>query len=336
MMGGEGKRDEQGRLGPSTSFGDVAALSNELHGNGLKLGIYSSPGPTTCADFEGSYGHEAIDALTYAAWGVDLLKYDWCSFDKIAPNLSPIEQRRPYAIMQTALAAAPRDIVYSACSYGRGEVWTWGRAVGASQWRTTSDISDSWTSLEGIAFAQNDKGRFASPGHVNDPDMLVVGKVGWGEHPRPTHLSANEQILHVTHWAMLAAPLLLGCDLTDLDDFTLDLLTNDEVLAVDQDELVQPAQRKSSEGRTEVWSRALVDGSTAVALYNRGHVGVAVSARFADLGVTGPRLVRDIWQRKDLGVFESEFKASVPQHGAIMIKLSAPPKATARANLTQP
>ncbi|MDX2021743.1 MAG: NPCBM/NEW2 domain-containing protein [Deltaproteobacteria bacterium] len=321
--GWEGKRDECGRLQPSPAFGDVAGLASELHSRGLKLGIYSSPGPQTCAEFEGSYGHEQQDAQTFAAWGVDLLKYDWCSFDKIAPDLSPKEQRRPYAVMQAALEKAPRDIVYSVCSYGRGEVWTWAAGVGASQWRTTSDISDSWTSLEGIAFAQSDKAPFAKPGHVNDPDMLVVGKVGWG-HPRPTNLSGNEQILHVTHWAMVAAPLLLGCNLGELDDFTLDLLSNDEVLAVDQDALVVPAQRKYADGRAEVWSRPLHDGGVAVALYNRGPVGRDVALRFSEVGLSGKQQLRDLWQRKDLGAFSDVYTTHVPQHGAVMLKVTRP------------
>lgn len=328
--GWEGARDAAGRLQPNAAFGDMAALAGELHARGLKLGIYSSPGPKTCAGFEGSHGHEKIDAETFAAWGIDLLKYDWCTYGQIAPNLSPAEQRRPFVVMHAALSAAPRDIVYSVCNYGRGEVWTWGRSVGGNLWRTTSDIGDSWSCLEGIAFAQSDKAPFASPGHVNDPDMLIVGTVGFGEQLRPTHLSGNEQILHITHWAMVAAPLLLGCDLTQLDDFTLDLLTNSEVLAVNQDELVLPAERRYAEGRTEVWSRLLADGSTAVALYNRGQTAARVTVRFAELGLSGPRAVRDLWQRQDLGVSAAEFQAMVPQHGAILIKLSAPPFPYAR------
>ena len=323
--GWEGVRDATGRLQPHAGFGDIAALAADLHGRGLKLGIYSSPGPKTCAGFEGSHQHEKTDAQTFAAWGVDLLKYDWCTYGQIAPNLSPAEQRRPFAVMQAALNEAPRDIVYSVCNYGRGEVWTWGRSVGGNLWRTTSDIGDSWSCLEGIAFAQSDKAPYAGPGHVNDPDMLVVGTVGFGEQLRPTNLSGNEQILHITHWAMVAAPLLLGCDLTQLDDFTRDLLTNHEVLAVNQDELVLPAERRAVEGRTEVWSRVLADGSTAVALYNRGQTATRVTARFAELGLSGPRAVRDVWQRRDLGVATDSFAAPVPQHGAILIKLSAPP-----------
>lgn len=328
--GWEGVRDATGRLQPHAGFGDIAALAAELHGRGLKLGIYSSPGPQTCAGFEGSHRHEITDAQTFAAWGVDLLKYDWCTYGQIAPNLSPAEQRRPFAVMQAALNEAPRDIVYSVCNYGRGEVWTWGRSVGGNLWRTTSDIGDSWSSVEGIAFAQSDKAPFAGPGHVNDPDMLVVGTVGFGEQLRPTNLSGNEQILHITHWAMVAAPLLLGCDLTQLDDFTRDLLTNNEVLAVNQDELVLPAERRAAEGRREVWSRPLADGSTAVALYNRGQAAAAVTMRLADLGLTGPRMVRDLWQCRDVGVVAAEYSAVVPQHGAILLKVSAPPAPAAR------
>ncbi len=316
----EGKRDECGRINPNENFGDMATLAQHVHKLGLKLGIYSSPGPQTCAKYPGSYGYEATDARRFAEWGIDLLKYDWCTYDKITPNFSIEEQRRPYHVMQLALDRVDRDIVYSVCNYGRGDVWTWGKSVGGNLWRTTSDITDTWSSLEGIAFSQQDKAPFTQPGHVGDMDMLVVGTVGWGK-VRPTRLSGNEQILHITHWAMMASPLLLGCDLMNLDPFTLDLLTNSEVLAIDQDARVEAATRRLKVERTEVWARPLADGGMAVALYNRGQIGTQVTADLAALGVSGTQEVRDLWQRKNLEPATKQISAFVPQHGAVLLKL---------------
>ncbi len=328
--GWEGTRDACGELGSNEKFGDLKTLADYVHAQGLKVGIYSSPGPKTCGGMVGSYEHERQDAATFARWGIDFLKYDWCTYDDIKKDWSVAEQRKPYDVMNAALATVPRDIVYSLCSYGRGKVWTWGAQAGGNLWRTTSDIGDSWGSLEGIAFSQGDKQASGGPGHFNDPDMLIVGKLGWGPQLRPTKLSGNEQILHITQWAMLAAPLLIGCDMTQLDDFTLDLLTNDEVLAVDQDERVLPAARVDQRGRTEVWARPLVDGTRAVALYNRGHARTQVRIEFAALGVTGRQPVRDLWRREDLGVFDGVFETHVPQHGAVMIKVGRPAPAPRR------
>jgi len=322
--GWSGGRDDCGEIKPNEKFGDVAAIARDVHALGLKMGIYSSPGPKTCGGATGSYQHEVQDARTFAKWGVDLLKYDYCSFDELKKDGSMGEQRRPYDVMQKALQGLERDIIHSVCNYGRGDVWTWGKAVDGNIWRTTSDISDSWTSLQGIGFSQADKASYASPGHFNDPDMLIVGMLGWNGNPRPTNLSKNEQILHITHWAMLAAPLLIGCDMNQLDEFTFDLLANDEVLAVDQDELVKQGERKSVEGRTEVWARPLADGTLAVALYNRGRTGTTVTATWAALGLKGPQPVRDLWQRKDLGNFDTQWQVHVPQHGAAFIKVGKP------------
>jgi alpha-galactosidase len=322
--GWAGGRDGCGEIKPNEKFGDVAAIARDVHALGLKMGIYSSPGPKTCGGVMGSYEHESQDARTFAKWGVDLLKYDYCSFDELKKDGSMGEQRRPYDVMQKALQGVDRDIVYSVCNYGRGDVWTWGKAVDGNLWRTTSDISDSWTSLQGIGFSQGDKASFAGPGHYNDPDMLIVGMLGWSGHPRPTNLSKNEQILHITHWAMLAAPLLIGCDMNQLDEFTFDLLANDEVLAIDQDELVKPGERKSVEAKTEVWARPLADGTLAVALYNRGRTGTMVTATWSALGLKGPQPVRDLWQRKDLGSFDGQWQIHVPQHGAAFIKVGKP------------
>jgi alpha-galactosidase len=328
--GWAGTRDPSGHILPNEKFGDVAALAGYVHEKGLKIGIYSSPGPRTCGGATGSFQHETKDALTFAAWGIDLLKYDWCSYDEIAraaaaTKTTPREvARAPFDLMNQALRATDRDITFSICQYGRDQVWQWGADAGGNLWRTTGDIADTWVSLDGIAFAQAGKETFAGPGHWNDPDMLIVGQLGWGENLHPTRLSKNEQILHLTQWALLAAPLLIGCDMSRLDDFTLDLLTNDEVLAVDQDPLGLQGSRRAKDGRTEVWARPLADGTLAVALYNRGSQGRTVRAAFADLGLKGKQPVRDLWQRKELGRFREAFSAHVPQHGAVMVKIGKP------------
>lgn len=326
-----GARDRNGVLRPAASFGDVEDVARFVHARGLKLGIYSSPGRETCGKRPGSYQHEDLDARTWAEWGVDYLKYDWCSYDAIAPDRSLPELRRPYEVMRAALDKTSRDVVFSLCQYGRGDVWTWGRQVGGQLWRTTSDITDTWTSLEGIAFDQAGKEGFAGPGGFNDPDMLVVGQLGWGESPHASRLAGNEQILHLTHWSMLAAPLIVGCDLTKLDPFTLALLTNDEVIAIDQDPLVRAATRVAAGERTEVWTRPLADGTRAVALYNRGPRHRQVEVSWALLGLEGSQPVRDVWLRRDLGKVNKTFVADVPQHGAVLIRVGTPRRAALKA-----
>jgi len=320
----EGGRAADGEIQTNSKFGDMKALADYVHARGLKLGIYSSPGPKTCAGFEASYGHEEQDARTWAAWGIDYLKYDWCSYGGIAKDNSLAELEKPYRVMRQALDECGRDIVYSLCQYGMGDVWQWGRDVGGNLWRTTGDIGDSWSSMSGIGFGQNGHEKYAGPGHWNDPDMLVVGKLGWGPNPHPSRLTPNEQITHITLWCLLAAPLLLGCDLSQMDQFTVDLLTNDEVLDVSQDPLGKAAGRRAQEGMTEVWARPLWDGTTAVGLFNRAPVRAVVTAGWADLHLSGRQPVRDLWRQRDLGEFDGSFAASVPAHGAVLVKIGKP------------
>ena len=251
-------------------FPDFKELAAYVHDKGLKLGIYSSPGPLTCGGYLGSYRHEYRDAKTWASWGIDYLKYDWCSYERIAKDHSPEELKRPYRLMRRALDAAGRDIVYSLCQYGMGRVWEWGAEVGGNLWRTTGDITDTWQSMSGIGFRQGVAAPYAAPGHWNDPDMLVVGWVGWGPDVRPSRLPPDEQYTHISLWCLLQAPLLIGCDLTRLDDFTLSLLTNDEVLAVDQDPLGKAAVPVYNKDEIQYWIKPMQDGSYAVGIFNLG------------------------------------------------------------------
>ncbi|HEY3915611.1 MAG TPA: NPCBM/NEW2 domain-containing protein [Verrucomicrobiae bacterium] len=320
----EGKRDADGMIQPNEKFPDMKALADYVHSKGLKIGLYSSPGPKTCAGFTASWQHETQDAQQYANWGFDYLKYDWCSYSEVQDKSLPDRQRlmKPYQVMDAALGKLDRDIVFSLCQYGMGNVWEWGAQVGGNCWRTTGDIRDSWSSMAGIGFAQNPHAPYAGPGHWNDPDMLVVGKVGWG-NPHPTHLTPNEQYTHVSLWCLLSAPLLIGADMSQLDPFTLNLLANDEVLAVDQDPLGNQAVRVAKTGETEVWSKKLADGSIAVGLFNRGEIPAEVTATWESLGLTGRHRVRNLWRQANAGEFRNSFTATVPRHGVCLVRIFA-------------
>jgi alpha-galactosidase len=320
--GWEGERDTRGVLHPNGEFPDMKALADHLHARGLKLGIYSSPGPTTCQGLAGSYQHERIDAETWAAWGVDYLKHDYCGYSSVAADRSVAELRKPYDLMRDVLAGIDRDMVYSIGEYGWGDVWEWGESAGGHLWRTTGDLENSWANLESVGFRQAGREVYAGPGHWNDTDMLIVGTLSWGRgEPVPTKLTRNEQILHLTLWALQAAPLMIGADLAKLDPWTVDLLTNDEVLAVTLDTLGTAGGRVWKDGRLEVWARPLHDGTWAVGLFNRGLVPYEVTARFSDLGLSGSQPVRDLWRRQDLGEFTDRYTAEVPRHGSVMVKV---------------
>ncbi|MCX6375936.1 MAG: NPCBM/NEW2 domain-containing protein, partial [Armatimonadetes bacterium] len=255
----EGTRDANGEIQSNERFPDMKAMADHIHSRGLKFGIYTSPGPLTCGKYTGSYQHEVQDAKTYAKWGVDFLKYDWCSYGGIARDHSVPELQKPLAIMRTAMDTCRRDMVYSLCQYGMGNVWEWGELVGANMWRTTGDLLDSWGNMAKIGFGHAGREKYVGPGHWNDPDMLCIGKVGFG-NLRPSRFTPNEQITQMTLWCLIAAPLLIGGDIMDMDQFTVDVLSNDEVIGVDQDPLGKAAGRIYQKDQTEVWARPLWDG----------------------------------------------------------------------------
>ncbi|UYQ94840.1 putative Ig domain-containing protein [Chitinophaga horti] len=308
---------------PNEKFPDMKGLGDWLHERGLKYGIYSSPGTLTCGGYLGSYGNERKDADTYAAWGVDYLKYDWCSYERIAASDTTLETYvKPFRVMQTALQAQPRDIFYNICQYGLKDVWKWGGANGAQSWRTTEDIEDTWESLLQIGFQQNKLYPYAHPGGWNDPDMMIVGQVGWGENLHPTRLTPEEQYTHVSLWCLLSAPLLIGCDLSKLDDFTLNLLTNDEVLAIDQDPLGKQAQRVLQTPAYEVWLKPLEDGSHALGIFNMQTTTNTVSLPWKSLGLQNKQQqVRDLWRQQDLGTVKDEYSVTLPPHGVRLLKI---------------
>ncbi len=321
----EKERDPNGDILPNEKFPDMKALADYVHSKGLRLGIYSSPGPWTCAGFAGSLNHEEQDAKTYAKWGMDYLKYDWCSY--VAEKDSGLEGlKKPYKVMDKALDNCGRDIVYSLCQYGMGNVWEWGEEAGGNCWRTTGDITDTWGSLSAIGFNQNGHEKFAGPGHWNDPDMLIVGRVGWGPNLHPTKLKYAEQITHITLWSLQSSPLLIGCDMSNIDKFTIDLLTNDEVLDVNQDPLGKPAGRVADSNGIQVWSRPLLDGTYAVGIFNTGMDTVDGTVKWSEIGIQGKQPVRDLWVKKDLGDCDGQYTVSLPAHGAAMFRIGRPNK----------
>jgi alpha-galactosidase len=315
-------RDANGEITTNEKFPDIKGLVDYIHSLGLKAGIYSSPGPLTCQRWPGSFQHEEQDARTWAKWGFDYIKYDWCSYQGDRNNLDDL--KKPYILMRGVLDKLDRDFVYSICQYGWGNVWEWGQDVGGNLWRMTGDIRDSWPSMAGIGFQQTGREKYAGPGHWNDTDMLVVGMVGWSQASRPTNLTPNEQLTHIALWALQAAPMLIGADLSRIDDWTTNVLGNREVLGVNQDVLGRPAGRLTSDGWVDVWARPLSDGTMAVGLFNRSPEAATVTAKFPDLGISGSQPVRDLWLQKDLGRFSNAFSATVPRHGVVLVKIGRP------------
>ncbi len=315
------KRDTNGNIIVNEKFPSMKALGDSIHALGLKFGIYSSPGPLTCGGYTASYQYELKDAESYSSWGIDYLKYDWCSYDNIAKDHSLPELKEPYYVMREALNKVDRDIVFSLCQYGMGDVWKWGAEVGGNLWRTTGDITDTWQSLSEIGFSQVENAKYAGPGHWNDPDMLIVGWVGWGPSLHPTRLTPDEQYTHISLWSLLSAPLLLGCDLERLDDFTLNLLTNDEVIALDQDALGKQAVPVIKRDSIQVWKKNLSDGNIAVGIFNLDSKSKKFTLDLKGLGLTKKSLIRDLWRQKNLGRFKDTFTADVPSHGVVLIKV---------------
>jgi alpha-galactosidase len=321
----EGSRDAEGNITTNNKFPDMKALAAYIHSRGLKIGIYSSPGPKTCADYEGSYGHEEQDAKQFAIWEIDYLKYDWCSGGSVYREQ---DMQAVYQKMGDALLKAGRPIVYSLCQYGVNEVWKWGAKVGANLWRTTSDIADNWKSLDEIGFGSSVPGQhtqleifpFTKAGHFNDPDMLEVGNGG---------MTDDEYRLHMSLWSLLSAPLLAGNDLRTMTDETKGILLNTELIAVDQDKALSPPKRifGSDTDHTSavsiVLAKTLSDGSVAVGMFNRSEQPLTISVTWKSLGLTGKTVqVRGLWAHRSAKIFADGYTAYVPKHGVVMLRLS--------------
>lgn len=320
------ERNADGTIAVNEKFPDMKGLGDWLHSQGLKFGIYSSPGDRTCGGYLGSLDHEMQDAETYNSWGIDYLKYDWCGYGRKhateKDNQTVASYVRPYLHMEECLRAQPRDIFYSLCQYGMADVWKWGEAVDANSWRTTGDITDTRESMYDIGFRRNAPlYPYAKPGHWNDPDMLIVGKVGWSSNLRDSRLTPDEQYTHISLWTLMASNMLIGCDISQMDDFTVGLLCNNEVNAVNQDILGKQAVRVVEDKDIQVFQRPLADGSYAVGIFNVGDedVNVDMQRYLPQMGAQRLTAVRDLWRQKDLSA--TDLRYFLPSHGVKYLKV---------------
>src|SRR5271165_3943514 len=303
----EGDRDANGVIHSNNKFPDMKALADYVHSKGLKFGIYSGPGPYTCAGYEGSYAHEAQDAKTYASWGVDYLKYDWCSAGNLYPDSA---MRAVYQKMAEALRATKRPIVYSLCQYGRASVWEWGAEAGGNLWRTTGDIDDSYKRMMEIVDTQSAIAKWAGPGHWNDPDMLEVGNGG---------MTTDEYRTHMSLWAIFAAPLLAGNDVRNMLADTRSILTNKDVIAIDQDPLGKQGQLALKHDDVDYWKRPLSGGGVAIAAVNRASTAAPVKIPWRDLGIEPTSAFKDVWNSK-LITIPSDPTFTIPPHGVVLLR----------------
>ena len=321
----EGERDASGVLHTNAKFPDMKALAEYVHSKGLKIGIYSGPGTKTCGGYAASLGHEEQDAKMYADWGIDYLKYDLCSYipdvlEKQAPNDKAAQMRLmigAYDKMGKALKATGRPIVYSLCQYGWDAVWEWAPALGGNLWRTTGDITPRWDRIYAIASQQAGLESYAGPGHWNDPDMLEVGN---------GKLSLAENRTHFTLWAILAAPLLAGNDLPHMKPEIKAILTNRDVIAINQDALGKQGARTYSDGEVEVWTRQLQGGALAVAIVAVGDSRYATHPfhlNLAKLGLHGPQAGKDLWTGKPITLTDN-MPIEIESHDVLLVRIDAP------------
>ena len=331
-------RDAAGKINPNRSFPDMKGLTDYIHSFGLKAGLYSSPGPLTCGKCEGSYGHELQDAESWAEWGFDYIKYDWCSYGEIFKKetgkgcwsggaFEDMSLReafiKPYRLMGECLKKQKRDILYSFCQYGMAHTEEWGAAAGGQCWRSWEDLKDAWAwmedAIEGRIGAEYWK--WNRPGWWADPDMMIVGQQFSFGSDHPTYLTPNEQYTHVSLWAMFGSPLLIGCDLTTMDAFTRNLLVNDEVIAVSQDRLGKCGRRIRHTDAESVWTRPLVGGATAIALVNRSPFAREIKLPLAEVGLNGECWVKDLWRQKCEGKHSGFYAVTVPPHATKLVRM---------------
>jgi len=321
-----GQRDAAGNITGNEKFPDMKGLADYIHAKGLKAGLYTSPGPKTCAGYTGALRHEDLDAKRFADWGFDFLKYDWCSYKAQAAGLAGYQ--KPYRLMGDLLQAQNRDIVFNLCQYGMGDVWKWGKEIGGHSWRTGGDLGFELHRILDIALHNAQLGAFNGPGGWNDPDYIQIGWIGNAGGmgaPQPCPLTPNEQYSFMSLWCLLPAPLFYSGDMTHLDAFTLNILTNSEVIDIDQDPLGACARPVLVERETFVLLKNLEDGSLAVGLCNRGPVAQRVALDWATAGRSGKQMVRDLWRQKDLGIFEGKIEMTVPRHGVVLLRLRRDP-----------
>jgi alpha-galactosidase len=329
-LGGQ-VRDEAGNILPNGRFPSMPGLTEYIHSLGLKAGIYSGPGPLTCAKFEASYKHEDADAHQFARWGFDLLKYDMCSYRNMIDQNNLAELQKPYKLMGSILAGLDRDVVFNMCQYGKGDVWKWGRQIGGSSWRTTGDLGlaadDSLPGFYSIGLANAALDAYAGPGGWNDPDYILIGNVGDAHNKdapaKPTKLTPDEQYSYMSMWSLMVSPLFFSGDMAKLDDFTLNILCNSEVIDIDQDSLGKQGKVIRKTSLELVLAKPLEDGSVAVGLFNLSKSSRTVSVDWKELDKRGHLAVRDLWRQRDLGKFEDRFGSAVPAHGVVLIRIEA-------------
>lgn len=322
-------RDSAGRQLTNRRFPDMKALTDYIHSKGLKAGIYTSPGPLTCAGFEGAWQHEEQDAATFAEWGFDLLKYDWCGYRKIDNTPTDEARQKPYRLMGSILKRQPRDIILNLCQYGMNDVWKWGAAVGGQSWRTTGDLGlEKDTRLPGfysIAFKNAALWEYAAPGAWNDPDYILIGWYGNArgmQQPQKAKLTADEQYSYMSLWSLMAAPLFFSGDMEKLDEFTLNVLNNREIIDINQDALGRQARLVRKTEQDMVLAKPLEDGGLAVGLFNLSEAKAAVEASFADIGISGRQKARDPWRYRDLGPVQEKLRADLAPHSVAVFRLS--------------
>ncbi len=328
-------RDAQGAVLPNAKFPDIRGMVDEIHVTGLKAGLYTSPGPWTCGGCVGAYQHEAADARRFARWGFDFLKYDWCSYGEVAGGNGLAHMKKPYQVIAAELKKQDRDIVLNLCQYGMGEVWKWGGEVGQC-WRTTGDLGAEpdrrLPGFYGVAFSNAVHWEYARPGCWNDPDYVLIGYVDpmctGTTHKTP--LTPSEQYSYMSLWCLMAAPLVFSGDMARLDPFTLNVLCNAEVIDVDQDALGRQARVIRKTPNDFVLVKDLEDGSKALGLFNLSETKGTLAVDWAELGLSGPRQVRDLWRQKDLPVVDGKIKAVVPRHGVLLMRLRAAKSGGAR------
>jgi len=316
-------RDAQGRIRPNARFPDMPALTAWLHAHGLKAGLYSSPGVLTCGGCTGSLGHETEDAAAFAAWGFDLLKYDWCSYYLEADRLERADWIRPYASMGAALRAQPRDLVFSLCQYGLAAVETWGASAGGQLWRTGSDLKDTWGAISAAGFFGEERDSATHPGSWNDLDMLMIGQIGMNQILHDVCLTPDERRTHFALWCLRGSPLLLAGDARTLDDWSVAFLSNDDAIAVNQDPLGRPAQRVVLGEYTEAWIRPLAGGAFAVGLFNRDEEAAVVQVAWSRLlPGTGAWVAHDLWRGGEVVPAATQgWQGSVRRHGVVFLRL---------------
>ena len=332
-------RNEQGNILPNSYFPDMKGLTDYIHAKGLKAGIYTSPGPLTCGGFAGAYQHEEQDAKQFADWGFDFLKYDWCSYGHIASGGSAEDKnikhygqgaptlegyKYPYKLMGDILKKQNRDIVFNLCQYGMGDVWKWGAEVGGNCWRTAGDLGFELDRIFEIAIKNSEHREFSKPGEWNDPDYIQIGYIGNANKmgiPELTPMPANMQYAYMSLWCLMAAPLIYSGDMSKLDEFTLNVLCNPEVIEVDQDPLGECGRVIKRTDELFLMVKNLSNGSKAVGLFNRGKKAAEMTLDFSELQLRGKHTIRDLWKQKDLGRYEQKFSAQVPAQGVVMVKI---------------